>query len=40
VHIRTPIVVGLIVLLVVLLSAFCYYRAVAPTRPQVELGTA
>jgi hypothetical protein len=26
VHIRTPITVGLVVLLVVVLSAFCYYR--------------
>ena len=25
-HIRTPITVGLILLLVVLLSSFCYYR--------------
>ena len=30
VHIRAPIMVGLIVLLVVLLSAFCYYRVSAP----------
>jgi hypothetical protein len=26
VHVRTPIMLGMIVLLVVLLSAFCYYR--------------
>jgi hypothetical protein len=25
-HVRTPITVGLILLLVVLLSAFCYYH--------------
>src|SRR5262245_60899863 len=29
-HIRTPIMVGLIVLLFVVLSAFCYYHTVAP----------
>lgn len=28
-HIRTPITVGLIMLLVVLLSSFCYYRVAA-----------
>lgn len=32
-HVRTPIMVGVIVLLVVLLSAFCYYRVVAPVPP-------
>jgi hypothetical protein len=26
VHIRTPIMIGLVVLLVIVLSAFCYYR--------------
>jgi hypothetical protein len=25
-HIRTPVMIGVVVLLVVLLSAFCYYR--------------
>ena len=29
-HIRTPVTMGLILLLVVLLSAFCYYRVGAP----------
>ena len=31
VHVRTPIMIGVIVLLVIVLSAFCYYRVVAPT---------
>ena len=26
IHVRTPVMLGVIVLLVVLLSAFCYYR--------------
>ena len=26
VHVRTPVMIGVVVLLVVLLSAFCYYR--------------
>jgi hypothetical protein len=30
VHVRTSITIALIVLLVVLLSAFCYYRTAAP----------
>ena len=30
-HVRTPIMLGMIVLLVVVLSAFCYYRVSAPT---------
>jgi hypothetical protein len=25
-HVRTPVMIGVVVLLVVLLSAFCYYR--------------
>ena len=30
-HIRTPIMLGVVVLLVIVLSAFCYYRVSAPT---------
>jgi hypothetical protein len=30
-HVRTPIMIGVIVLLVILLSAVCYYRVSAPT---------
>jgi hypothetical protein len=30
-HIRTPIMIGVILLLVVLLSGFCYYRLGSPT---------
>jgi hypothetical protein len=30
-HIRTPIMLGVVVLLVILLSALCYYRVSAPT---------
>jgi hypothetical protein len=29
-HVRTPIMLGLILLLVVVLSAVCYYRVGAP----------
>jgi hypothetical protein len=29
-HVRTPIMIGLILLLVVLLSGFCYYQVGAP----------
>jgi hypothetical protein len=29
-HIRTPVMLGVVVLLVVLLSAVCYYRVSAP----------
>jgi hypothetical protein len=29
-HVRTPIMIGVILLLVVVLSAFCYYRVGAP----------
>ena len=35
-HIRTPILFALIVLLVVLLSAFCYYQTVAPGEPRTR----
>lgn len=33
VHVRTPIMLGVIVLLVIVLSAFCYYRLNAPVPP-------
>ncbi len=33
VHVRTPIMIAVVLLLVVLVSGFCYYRAVAPTAP-------
>ena len=36
VHVRTPIMIGVILLLVVLLSAFCYYR-VRSGSPPAEL---
>ena len=36
-HIRTSVMLGLVVLLVVLLSAFCYYRAGAPAQPVSSL---
>jgi hypothetical protein len=29
-HVRTPVMLGVIVLLVILLSAVCYYRVSAP----------
>ena len=29
-HIRTPVMLGVVVLLVILLSAMCYYRVSAP----------
>jgi hypothetical protein len=35
-HVRTPIAAGVIVLLVVLLSAFCYYR-VSSAEPVIEM---
>jgi hypothetical protein len=36
VHVRTPIMVGVVVLMVVLLSAFCYYRTSAFGEPRVR----
>jgi hypothetical protein len=35
-HVRTPVTIGVIVLLVVLLSAFCYYR-VSSAEPIMEM---
>jgi hypothetical protein len=32
-HVRTPIMLGVIALLVIVLSAFCYYRVNAPVSP-------
>jgi len=32
-HIRTPVTLGLVVLLVIVLSAFCYYGGIAPDGP-------
>ena len=29
-HVRTPVMLGVVVLLVILLSAVCYYRVSAP----------
>jgi hypothetical protein len=30
-HVRTPIMIGVILVLVVLMSGFCYYRVSSPT---------
>ena len=35
-HVRTSIMLGIVVLLVVVLSAVCYYRLSAPTPPGVS----
>jgi hypothetical protein len=35
-HVRTPVTIGVIVLLVVLLSSFCYYR-VSSAEPTMEM---
>jgi hypothetical protein len=32
-HVRTPIMIGVVLVLVILLSGFCYYQVGAPTWP-------